>query len=480
MIIDCNRLLKTSLYVCEKCSDLEFSGQFLNISVNFIKEKEYGMKISDNFSEKLLVVAGKISNQKYMSSIKNAFTTLMPVIITGSFCTLITNVVCSTSTTGISLAKIPGMAWLSVFTDLFSAANYATLNFFTVAAVVLIALELAKLNGLKGFMPGIVAMCSFISCLPTYVETTVNEQVITVSNVLGKDYTAARGLFLGMIIAIVSVEIYTKIVKSGKCAIKMPDTVPSNVSNSFNVLFPAMFTILICACFNFATVKLFNMSLYQIIYTFLQTPLEKVMQGLPGLLILMLVAQVFWCIGIHGNQIIKPVRDPLLNAAILANTDLIAKGITDTSQLNIINMSFWDTYMSLGGSGCTIGLIIAIYLLSKRDDYRAIAKLSTPPAIFEINETMTFGLPIVLNPLLVLPFIVTPLVTGTIGYVATKIGFAGVCVYAMPWTTPPILSAWLATGGNIGAVITQIICIVVSVLIYSPFVIAANRQPAGQ
>lgn len=433
------------------------------------------MKFSDELTEKLLVVANKIATQKHMCAIKNAFTALIPVIITGSFCTLITNVVCATEGNGISLGKLPGMQWLAMFTDWFSAANYATLNFFTVAAVVLIGLELGKLNKMQGFMPGIIALCSFVSCLPSFVEVTKDEITFTVANVIGKDYTASRGLFLGIVIALVSVEIYTKLVKSGIMKINMPDSVPSNVSNSFNVLFPSMVTILICALFNFFTTKCLGMSLYTIIYTFLQTPLERVMQGLPGLLILMFVAQAFWCIGIHGNQIIKPVRDPLLNAAILANTDMVAQGIHDISKLNIINMSFWDTYMSLGGSGCTIGLVIAIFLLSRREDYRAIAKLEVAPAIFEINEPMTFGLPIVLNPLLVVPFIITPLVTGTFAYFMTKIGFAGVCVYAMPWTTPPILSAWLSTGGSLGAIITQIICIVMSILIYAPFVVLANK-----
>ena len=438
------------------------------------------MKLSDEFTEKALVFASKISSQKHMCAIKNAFTSLMPVIITGSFCTLITNVVCATEGNGISLGKLPGMQWLSMFTDWFNAANYATLNFFTVAAVVLIGLELGRLNNQQGFMPGIIALCSFISCLPTVVQITHDDVVIDVANVIGKDYTASRGLFLGIVIALVSVEIYTKLVNSGALKITMSDSVPGNVAGSFNVLFPSMATVLICALFNFITTKAFGMSLYQIIYTFLQTPLEKVMQGLPGLLILMLVSQLFWCIGIHGNQIIKPVRDPLLNAAILANTDLVAQGITEVSKLNIINMSFWDTYMSLGGSGCTIGLVIAIFLFSRRGDYRAIAKLEVAPAIFEINEPMTFGLPIVLNPLLVVPFIITPLATGTFAWIMTKIGFAGVCVYAMPWTTPPILSAWLSTGGSIGAIITQIICIAMSIASYMPSVILANKAAQAE
>ena len=110
------------------------------------------MNISDALTEKMLMVANKISNQKHMYAIKTAFTTLMPVIITGAFCTLVVNVVCSTTTDGISLAKVGGFAWLEMFTDLFTAANYATLNFFTVAAVVLIGLELGLKNGIKGFM----------------------------------------------------------------------------------------------------------------------------------------------------------------------------------------------------------------------------------------------------------------------------------------------------------------------------------------
>lgn len=435
------------------------------------------MSFSEKATEKLLMIAEKISNQKHMGSIKNAFSTLMPVIITGAFCTLVSNVVCSTTTTGISLAKLPGMAWLEILSPIFTAANYATLNFFTIGAVILIGLELGKKNGINTYAPAIVALCSFIACCPTVINFTLeNGDVVKVADVLGKDFTSAKGLFLGMIIAMISVEIFSWIVKSGKLKITMPDTVPANVSESFNVLFPVMLTVILMSTINFGINQLTGMSLYDIIYTMLQKPLEAVMQGLPGLLILMLVAQLFWVIGIHGNQIIKPVREPLLNAAILANTDMVNNGITNSDKLNIINMSFWDVYMSMGGSGVTIGLLIAIFLFSKREDYKGIAKLSLAPGIFNINETMTFGLPIMLNPILAIPFIITPLVTGTIGYVLTSIGFADVLVYAVPWTTPPILSAWLASGGSITCIITQLICIVVAILIYVPFVIAANKQ----
>ena len=123
-----------------------------------------------------------------------------------------------------------------------------------------------------------------------------------------------------------------------------------------------------------------------------------------------------------------------------------------------------------------IGLIVAIFLFSKREDNKAIAKLSAVPAIFGINEPMIFGMPIVLNPLLAIPFVLAPMITAAIGYVATATGFAGAAMITVPFTVPPIINAYLTTAGSIGAVITQIICIIVSILIYIPFVKLLNRQ----
>jgi PTS system cellobiose-specific IIC component len=132
-------------------------------------------------------------------------------------------------------------------------------------------------------------------------------------------------------------------------------------------------------------------------------------------------------------------------------------------------------YMSMGGSGVTIGLLIAILFVSKRDDMREITKLSLAPGIFNINEPVIFGMPIMLNPILAIPFIATPLITGTIGYIATSLGFAAKAVVMVPWPMPPIVNAYLATAGDIGAVVTQIICIIVSILIYLPFVKVSNK-----
>ena len=255
----------------------------------------------------------------------------------------------------------------------------------------------------------------------------------------------------------------------------MPDTVPTNVSRGFSALIPTILTVSIIAAGAHLIYLITGLTLYDIIYTTIQSPLAKVVQGLPGILLLMFVSQIFWVIGIHGNQMIKPIREPILLAAIAENTAAFEAG---KEVPHIINMPFWDMYMSMGGSGVTIGLLIAVFLVSKRADFKEIGKLSVGPGIFNINEPLIFGMPIMLNPIMAIPFILTPLVTGTIGYFATAIGFAGKAVVMVPWTTPPLISGYLATAGSLGAVATQLICIVVSALIYLPFVKASNRALA--
>lgn len=428
-------------------------------------------KFLDKVTEVLGGFADKVNGMRYIIVIKNAFYALIPVIIAGAFGTLFGTMVFDSST---GLAQFAPLAWLAELKPIATALSYVTLSFLTIYVVFLMGLELGKLNEHEGYFPGIVAVMSYLVVNPTTYEATNDEGLtMLVSNVLAKQYTDTKGLFLGMIVAIAAVELYTKLTHCKALNFQMPDTVPPNVSRSFSSLFPGTLTVAIFSTIGFAFNKLTGIYLYDAIYKVVQEPLMGIIQGLPGILLLMFVAQVFWVIGIHGNQMIKPIREPLLIAAITANADAFASG---QPLPNVITMPFWDMYMSFGGSGCTLGLLIAILLISKRDDMRAITKLSLPCAIFNINEPVIFGMPVMLNPILAIPFIITPLVTGTIGYFATVSGFAAKAVVYIPWPTPPIFSAWLATAGDFGAVITQIVCIVVSVLIYLPFVKMSNKQ----
>lgn len=430
--------------------------------------------MENGFMGKLTEVLGnfatKVNSFRYIMVIKNAFASLIPVIITGAFGTLFSAMVFDNEN---GLARIKALSFLAELKPISSAVSYVTLSFLTIYVVFLIGIELARLNNVKGIFPGIVAVMSYLSVNP-FVYEYVNADNITViaENVLAKQYTDTKGLFLGMFVAIASIELYCWLGRQERLKLKMPDTVPTNVSESFSALFPTILTVAIIATAGFVIKAVTGMYAYDIIYNIVQRPLEGIVQGLPGILLLMFIAQVFWVIGIHGNQMVKPVREPLLLAAIAVNTEAFEAG---KEIPNIITMPFWDMYMSMGGSGVTIGLLIAILLVSKREDMREITKLSLAPGIFNINEPVIFGMPIMLNPILAIPFIATPLITGTIGYVATSLGFAAKAVVMVPWPMPPIVNAYLATAGDIGAVVTQIICIIVSILIYLPFVKVSNK-----
>ncbi|EMC4212339.1 PTS sugar transporter subunit IIC, partial [Cronobacter sakazakii] len=339
--------------------------------------------------------------------------------------------------------------------------------------VFLIGIELGRINGIKTLFPGLLAVICFICVTPTTVEMLVDGEMHVVKDVLLRQFSDTRSLFLGMFIAILSVEIYTWLEHRDGLKIKMPDTVPPNVSASFSALIPAIITTTAIATFGFVFHQVTGMYLYDAVYQVVQQPLERVVQSLPGILLLMFVAQLFWVIGIHGNQMIKPIREPLLLGAITVNMSAFEQG---KEVPNIITMPFWDVYMSIGGSGLTIGLLIAVMIATKRKEMKEIAKLSFGPGIFNINEPVIFGMPIMLNPILAVPFIITPLVTGSIGYFATVMGFAGKAVVMVPWTTPPLINAWLSTAGSMGAVVTQLVCILVSILIYLPFVKIASRR----
>ena len=141
-----------------------------------------------------------------------------------------------------------------------------------------------------------------------------------------------------------------------------------------------------------------------------------------------------------------------------------------------------DAFANSGGSGCTLGLIIAIFLFSKAQDQRGIAKLSLAPGLFNINESIIFGLPIVLNPIYIIPFIITPVVNVLLGYMfVVVLEIMPPVAYGVPWTTPGPLIPFLGTGGsNIMSLVCGVICLAVSILIYAPFVIAASKSAQKQ
>jgi len=227
-----------------------------------------------------------------------------------------------------------------------------------------------------------------------------------------------------------------------------------------------MITVTTFAIGSFAINQLFHMDVNTVITTVITGPLSKVTTGLPGFLLITSIANLFFGFGIHQAVISGSLLDPFLlqnmqeNMAAYANKEEIP---------HIINMAFKDTFAVMGGSGNTIALLIAIFIFSRRKDYKDFAKLSVTPAIFNISEPIIFGLPIVFNISLIIPFVLAPIFSLTVAYFATAVGLINHVVVQIPWTTPPVISGFLATGGDWRAAALQIAIIAVSVFIYLPF-----------
>ncbi len=437
-----------------------------------------GEKLMNGF----LTIAMKIQSQRHISAIKNGFTTLLPIIIVGSFCTLFNSVLCSTTPGYLSVANIPGMSWLSNLSPIFTAANYGSMSMIAIGACILISMNLAyTILGKEDWSVPITAICCYISLVPNTIEAAVEgSDIVTTVSGLAASVTNAQGLFVAMLAALVGTEIYCRLVKWGKLEIHMPEQVPANVAGSFNVLFPCCITVFIVSGFGWIFNMLVGMTLPDAIIKWIQAPLANIMGSLGGYVLLVFMTDILWLFGIHGTQTLSGIYTPFMLQAFAENEAAFASGLGAASAPNIICQPFMSCFGVITGAGVTGGLLIAIFLFSKRDDYKAIARLALPCGIFNINEPLTFGLPIVMNPFLAVPFCLAPAASNIIGYFMTSIGFCGRMVVNAPWTTPPGIMAFLSSGGSIGAAITQLLVIVVSAVIYTPFVIATNfqNQPA--
>lgn len=411
----------------------------------------------EKITDSLGALGAWAGQNKYLSALKNAFTAYMPATIAGALAVLINNVIIS-DTSGLGIF-VPQIMALEPIKPIFDAVQYATLNFIAVGIAFLLAYEMGKANDLKGLFPATLAVLSFVA-------------VSDVSAGLTSQATGTTGLFTAIIVAFVATAILTVFSRMEAIKIKMPETVPSGVARSFDILLPAMLTLTIMAVIGFACKSLTGSYLNDLIYNMIQKPLQAVGGTLPGVLTIMFVAQVFWCVGIHGNNLVAAVKEPLLLPLVLENMEAVQKGLEPT---NIVSITFSQVFLEYTGSGTTIGLLIAIFLFSKRADNKAVAKLSMAPALFNINETVTFGMPIVMNPILAIPFVIAPLVSGTIAYFLTAIGFCEKVVFNVPWTTPPFLNSFIATKSWTGPV-TQLICMAAVTAIYVPFFLAYEKS----
>ena len=467
------------------------------IYTNSVKKYLREEKNMDKMADVLGRAGAWCGQNKYLSAIKNAFQNFMPLTIAGAIGVLWCNVLVSESS-GLGMFFKPIMA-LDFLNPAFNAVNFCTISCITVGITLGISQEIGVWNmgaDRAGYVPGLVGLAAWLSVTNTVqsgalmsVTDKAGETIGTVLDFLPDGATAgtitaingnelgATGLFTGMIIGILAVELFCALEKVDALKIKMPEQVPPGVARAFEVLVPAAIVLIITACIGSFCYDLTGLYLNDVIKNSIQGPLGAVGASIPGVMIIYLIIMLFWLVGIHGNNMLSAVKEALFTPLALENVEAFNN---NEEPKNIINMYFLQMTGEFGGSGVTIGLVISILIFGKREDNRAIATLSVVPGLFNINETVTFGIPMVLNPILGIPFVIAPIVTIIIGYILTVIGFCPVACLTVPWTTPPILFGFLATGADIMGAVTQAILVVVSTVIYAPFLLAYEKYQNKQ
>ncbi|MBD3108278.1 PTS cellobiose transporter subunit IIC [Bacillus sp. AGMB 02131] len=416
----------------------------------------------EKFSKFLMPIAGKLNNNRYLAVLRDAFMLSFPLTVFGSFVCVLLNLP--------FLDSMLSEGTITTLRDTFGVAQSATMSIMTVFVVFGIGYYLSKSYNVEAVFGGAVALASFLFLTPFVIETTGGE---TVSGVLSLDRLGAKGMFLGMITAFLAGEIYRKAVQKD-ITIKMPAGVPPAVAKSFAALIPAFITLTVFLALHGIVTLAFKTNLHDVIYQMIQAPLTGLGGGIIPTLIVVFLVQILWFFGLHGQIIMNSVMDPIWNTLALENLD----AYTATGEVpHIVSKPFMEVFtVGMGGTGMTLAVVAAIIVFMKSKQMNQVAKLGLGPGIFNVNEPIIFGLPIVMNPMILVPWVLAPMIVTGFTYFVMSIGLVppptGVTV---PWTVPIGLSGYLATNSIMGTLL-QLVNFCIVFFIWFPFLKVIDRM----
>lgn len=425
--------------------------------------------------DRFVPIAGKIGSQKHLMAIRDSFASLMPLIMAGAFATLMNNVFFVPW--GL-MAKFIGenhefIVWTNVnLAPIFSSIDAGSLSIMAMALCFSLGYKRAEFEKKDALSTALVT----VGCFIVLGALTRNNELVAsyITHFLG-----AQGLFIGLLVGLVAPEIYMWAVNRG-WIIQLPDSVPPAVGKAFAGIIPGLLTFIVFGLVSFAFTQLSAMNIFAWFENNIQATLMMLSQSIWSILLISTLIPFLWFFGLHGANLLEAVMSPVYGTMGVMNIQNFAQGVTEVgNEMNHLApwvRSSWDIYVFLGGSGATLALVAAILLVSKITESKEVAKYGLGCGIFQINEPVLFGLPVVLNPIYLIPFVITQPIMTAIGFYGTTLGIAGPVVNTIPWTTPPILGAYLATNGSLGAALTSCVCLIVAFLIYLPFVLASNHN----
>ncbi|MDO5089288.1 MAG: PTS cellobiose transporter subunit IIC [Leptotrichiaceae bacterium] len=417
-------------------------------------------KFTKSLEEKLMPMAAKVANQRHLAAIKDGIIITVPIVIIGSVFLI--------------LAALPIPAVANFYATPLGATiqkwllypvsvTFDMIGIITCMGVAYRLSEYYKLDGISG---AIISFVSFLLVTPFTITFTHEQYGELTATGIPLNRTGSAGLFVGIIMAILAVEIFNFIVKKN-LVIKMPDMVPPAVSKTFVALIPGFIIVLVSLLIRIGFENTGFGNVHEVVTKLLTKPLTAIGGSYFGVVIVTILIHLLWTCGLHGANIVTGIVYPALYVLLDENRLAFSQGQPIP---HVVTPQFFDIFQSMGGSGATFSLALMLLFWAKSKQLKEIGKLSIGPACFNINEPILFGLPIVMNPLLIIPFILAPLAAVTITYWTMKLGIvARPTGIAIPWTTPPIISGYLVTGGKISGAAVQVVNFFVTGLIYYPF-----------
>lgn len=404
-------------------------------------------------------VSTKIQKNTYISAISNGLMALMPILILGAIFSLIN---------ALRIEPYQNFLVETGLKDYTSVPASVTTDLIALYAVFSIAYNFATQHKQQGFSAGILALMSFLLVTPKGLLED------GVTKAFGYSWLGAKGLFVAIIIALIVGKIYTFVLEK-KFYIKMPKGVPPTVEKSFAALTPGFLIAILMLVLTaiFAATKYGNM--HEFVFSIIQVPLTNLGGSWWAMLVCVFVIHLLWFFGVHGTLVVYSVVGPIWVALGLENLEAYQNGLDG---VNIVGSPFFPVYVLVGGAGATLGLIIAM-LFAKSARYKTLGRLAIVPSFIGVNEPVIFGMPLVLNVRLMIPFILTPLITSGLAILLTAIGVLPVLNgVQVPLGIPILFNGWMTGGWRVS--VFQVVLIAISFAMYYPFFKKADAEALQQ
>ncbi|WP_208480866.1 PTS sugar transporter subunit IIC [Escherichia coli] len=406
--------------------------------------------------KRLAPMAGVIAQQRYVLAIRDGFIAALPFMIVGSFMLVFIFPPISTNTT-FQFAK----AWLNF------SANYReqlmlpfnmSMGLMTIFISVGVGASLGKQYSLDPITTGLLSLMSFMLVAADLKNGALSMQ-----------YFSGQGIFTALLCSIYATEVYRWLQKRN-ITIKLPELVPPGVSRSFEVLIPVIVIMITLHPLNLFIEHVTGMILPEAIMAMLK-PLVAASDSLLAVILAVLLCQILWFAGIHGTMIVTGIMNPFWMANLASNQAALAAG---EAIPHTFVQGFWDHFLFIGGVGSTLPLAILL-IRSRAAHLRTIGRMGFVPGLFNINEPILFGVPIIMNPILFIPFVFIPVINAILAWYAIDLGLVEKVVMMTAWTTPAPIGASWATNWAIAPVILCFICMAIAALMYYPFVKAYEK-----